>query len=533
MQLSRLAYRIGLSPWTPGAGLGVLATLVVLSDGTRSSATIAILAVAAFCWVGWLQRDLRSIVQRLAPRGDRDEPSPARLVDAHVARLEHQLGGLRHRTLALHPISGLPLREALIGQIERDAGGILGVVALKDVDRLSAFDPALADRVVAVCSSRMRAMLPGSRFLAQINRGHIGIWFGTAVARDDAWAELDAVAYALGAAVEDGATPVIPQVAFRLSHFDAGAGIAPGAFVARALACLALPDDEAPDISRPAADPGTVARESFALEQDLRQAIDRRELYMLYQPLVDATRGCVWGAEALLRWDHPVRGTISPSMFVPILEAIGLADEIGVWALNAAVREARRWDAIGMPQMRVAVNVSGLQLQGDDLPRVVERTLRHHGVRADRLGIELTESVATSDAAHCRQVFAALRGLGVELAVDDFGTGYSGFSSLRALAFDKIKIDREFVSNVDSRRDSQAICQSILALGRGLGIRVLAEGVERREELDWLRRHGCEHFQGFYFGAPMPGTAFTAFAQDGDRLAGLLAPDAELAGLGL
>lgn len=493
-----------------------------LSHRAWSLPALAGLAIGAGIWIVWLQRQINAIVRRLAAHRTAPEASPRRLVEACVAHLEQQLGQVGHRMRASHPISGLPVREALIGQIERDGEGVLGVVALKDVDRLSAFDPALADRLVAVCSGRMRAMMPTSRFLAQINRGHIGIWFGATTGTDEAWAELDAVAYALGAGVEDGAAQIVPQIAFRLARFEAAAGATPAAFVARALACLALPDGEPLDIARPVADPGAVARESFALEQDLRQAIDRRELYVLYQPLIDAGCGCVWGAEALLRWDHPVRGKISPSKFVPVLEAIGLADEIGVWTLNVAVREAGRWDSVGMPEMRVAVNVSGLQLHGDDLPRIVERTLGHHGVSAQRLCIELTESVATSNAAHCRATFAALRQLGVELAVDDFGTGYSGFSSLRALAFDKIKIDREFVTNVDSRRDSQAICQSVIALGRGLGIRVLAEGVERREELDWLRQHGCRHFQGFYFGPPMTGEALTAFARDQDRLAALL-----------
>ena len=115
--------------------------------------------------------------------------------------------------------------------------------------------------------------------------------------------------------------------------------------------------------------------------------------------------------------------------------------------------------------------------------------------------------------------------MGVRIAIDDFGTGYSSFSTLRTLSFDKIKIDREFITNVDSRRDSQAICQSIVALGRGLGIRVLAEGVERREEYEWLRRHGCTHFQGYYFAPPLDGAAFVAFVRDGEGLATLLAVD--------
>lgn len=524
MQTRRIAIRIANSRSAPLLVLALMALGAVLAPPFVSKLVIVALALTAIGWIARLNAVLHGIRRRVAGPQTAADESPARTVDAEFSKIEHQLESLRHRMLDAHPVSGLPVREALVQQIGRERQGYLGVIALKDVDRLCAFDPALADRVVAACSQRLRSMLPATRFLAQIGRGHIGVWFGKGMSDAEAWAELDAVAYALGAEVADGETQIIPQISFRLSAFDASAGMTPAAFVARALACLALPPGEVSAVIATDEDEEHSARDRFTLEQDLRQAIDRRELHLLYQPLVDASRGCVDGAEALIRWEHPARGVVAPSAFVPLLERIGLADEIGIWALNTAIREAQRWDAIGIAAMRVAVNVSGLQLQGDDLPRVIQRTLQHHGVSAARLEIELTESVATSDAAHCREIFEALRALGVKLAVDDFGTGYSGFSSLRTLAFDKIKIDREFVTDVDSRGDSQAICQSIIALGRGLGIRVLAEGVERHEEYAWLRQHGCHHFQGYYFGRPMQGAELTAFARDRDAIARLLAP---------
>jgi Amt family ammonium transporter len=207
------------------------------------------------------------------------------------------------------------------------------------------------------------------------------------------------------------------------------------------------------------------------------------------------------------------------------MEAGGMAHPVGMWILNVACREARRWQAEGLAGLRVAVNVSGHQLQRDDLPALVERALARHSLGPDALEMELTESVAMGDGDHAARLFQQLRAMGVRIAIDDFGTGYSSFSTLRTLAFDKIKIDREFVTNVDARRDSQAICQSIIALGRGLGIRVLAEGVECRAEYEWLRRHGCTHFQGYYFAPPLDGAAFVAFARDGEGLARLLAID--------
>lgn len=425
-----------------------------------------------------------------------------------------------HRTSSAHPVSGLPLREALLARMGADRSGMLGAIAFADFERLTAFDPALGERVFTAATARLIAMLPGDRFPAQVDRGRVALWFPGA-APEQARAELDAIGYALGQSIAVDATEVVPEVTLRLARFDAADGLEPRTFLARTLASFTLPDSAAAVASAPG-DYARLARERYALEQDLRQAIARRELRLVFQPLIDAAQGRIAGAEALIRWDHPERGSVPPSRFIPIAEAMGLASEIGLWALNCALREAREWAVQGLGGLRVAVNVSGLQLERDDLPTLVQRTLQRHELPATALEIELTESIATSDAEHCRHIIERLRAMGVRLAVDDFGTGYSGFSSLRHLAFDKLKIDREFVTSVDTRRDSQAICQSMIALGRGLGIRVLAEGLERREEYEWLRRHGCQHFQGYYFAAPLAPEAFVAFARDTGGLAAAL-----------
>jgi EAL domain-containing protein (putative c-di-GMP-specific phosphodiesterase class I) len=432
-------------------------------------------------------------------------------------------GEVAHRLNPFHPVSGLPLREPLLARMEADGEGTLGAIAFADFDRLTAFDPALGERVFAVAIERLRRMLPAERLIAQVDRGQVCLWY-PAGAPEAVRAELDAIVYALSDAIEDGDTRLTPEIRLRLGRYVAADGLPPAAFVARTLAAFALPDGADASAQAPV-DAACLARDRYALEQDLREAIARQELRLQFQPLIDAGQGCVSGAEALIRWNHPERGAVPPSLFIPVVEAMGMANEIGLWALNAALREARGWYAAGLGQLRVAVNVSALQLERDDLAVLVQRTLQRHELPAGALEIELTESVATSDATHCRRIFQALRALGVALAVDDFGTGYSGFSSLRQLAFDKIKIDREFVTDVDTRRDSQAICQSIIALGRGLGIRVLAEGVERPGEYQWLRRHGCQHFQGYYFAPPLAPPAFAAFVRDTATLAARLRVD--------
>jgi Amt family ammonium transporter len=430
-----------------------------------------------------------------------------------VARVETALAAGAERAQQRHPLSGLPTREPLLARMAADGTGVLGGIAFADYDRLCAFDPALGQRVLLALIERVVRMVSDDRLVAHVDRGHLAIWFGPEVEPAAATAALRAIGYALGDAVRDGAREIVPEVTVREARHDGGS--AAGALF-RVLSAFALPEGAQARVA--AIDPVTVARERYALEQDLRQAVARGELVLDYQPLVDAEAGRVVGAEALLRWHHPAHGLVSPTRFVPIMEEAGLADEVGLWALNAAVREARGWQASGLGPLAVAVNVSGRQLEDAALPVLVARTLERHGLAGDLLELELTESVAMGDGVRAAELFARVREGGVRIAIDDFGTGYSSFATLRTLPFDKLKIDRSFVTHVDARRDSQAICRSILALGQGLGIRVLAEGVERAEELAWLRRNGCRHFQGYLFAPPLPPAEFAAFVRDTDVL---------------
>ena len=502
------------------AAVGVTIAVALPPTPNVAVGIFACTALLLLLWNWALQRVVVRALEQLRVA----TASEATTLEDGIAELGGRLAAVDYRLSPAHPISGLPMREALLAQMSADQGGILGAIAFEDFERLTAFDPALGERIFAASVDRLRKMIPPTRFLAQVDRGHVGIWFGEQLAEAEARAELDAISYALSEAIVDRDREIIPQIHLRLAVFDQAEGLNPGAFLARTLASFSLARGvEASSESK--IDHVEIARDRYGLEQDLRQAIARREMRLEYQPLVDAVRGRVVGAEALLRWTNADRGAVSPMRFVPVMEAMGLASEIGSWVLNTAVRGIADWQAQGLRELRMAVNVSGLQLERDDLPILVERTLKRHRVPPAALEIELTESVATNDADHCRLIFQQLRAMGVKLAVDDFGTGYSGFSSLRALAFDKIKIDREFVTDVDTRHDSQAICQSIFALGRGLGIQVLAEGVERHAEYAWLRRHGCQHFQGYYFSRPLDAARFAGFARDTRSLAALLSLD--------
>ena len=478
------------------------------------------LALALFRQSRWLRVPVARAEELL---GEGGQGPLARRAAAALTAFAEQPSLPEHRLLHIHAVSGLPTREPLIARMTADGAGTLALLALRDYDRLCAFDPSLAERLLLAIVDRLGAMLPPTRLLAQTDRTHLAIWIGPDVEAPQAETEVAALAYALGDRWTDGEREILPEIAVRTGRFDPSA-TSPQALLSHTFSSFSVPliGDQRQEIA--SIDPGVQARERYQVEQDLRRAVDRDELRMQFQPLIDAALGRVCGAEALIRWQHPERGQIPPARFVPIMEATDLSHEIGLWALNHAAREARHWRDGGLAEVRVAVNVSGRQLDADDLPVLIGRTLARHGLGGDALEIELTESVALAEGDRAPRLFEALRANGIRIAIDDFGTGYSSFASLRAVGFDKIKIDRAFVTDVEQRRDSQAICASVLALGRGLGIKVLAEGVETAAEYAWLRTHGCELFQGYYFARPLDSAAFLDFARDTAALGRLLQP---------
>jgi EAL domain-containing protein (putative c-di-GMP-specific phosphodiesterase class I) len=214
------------------------------------------------------------------------------------------------------------------------------------------------------------------------------------------------------------------------------------------------------------------------------------------------------GAEALLRWTNPHLGAVSPAVFIPIAERIGLMDQIGPWTLTKACEELRAWDDAGLPPLRLAVNLSAQQFSDHRLVRTIADTIGRLSLPPDRLEVEMTETTAMQDHAVTHRVFGELRELGVTVAIDDFGTGYAAISHLRNLTFDTMKIDREFVRDVDSSASGRSICKALTELAHDLGIAVIAEGVEREEEVITLQRYGCRIFQGYHFGRPMPSAEF-------------------------
>ncbi|MCW4462346.1 EAL domain-containing protein [Sphingomonas sp. BT-65] len=241
-------------------------------------------------------------------------------------------------------------------------------------------------------------------------------------------------------------------------------------------------------------------RERRELANDLRLAIEGNQLDVHYQLQASVSTGDITGYEALVRWNHPQRGTIGPSVFVPIAEENGLILQLGEWVLRRACTDAMQWPH----KSRVAVNVSPVQLAHADLPQLFHRVMLETGLPPRRLEIELTESAIMADRARALHVLRQIKALGVGVALDDFGTGYSSLETLRAFPFDKIKLDQFFVAEIESSPQAIAIIRAVLALGKSLSIPILAEGIETDDQLDALRREGCDEVQGFLLGRPVP-----------------------------
>ena len=254
-------------------------------------------------------------------------------------------------------------------------------------------------------------------------------------------------------------------------------------------------------------------REQIELQRDLRLAIARNELTLHYQPKVSAGRKVITGVEALVRWQHPDRGMLSPALFIPVAERFGLISALGHWVIEEACRQISAWHTQGL-RLRVAVNLSVHQLRQDDLAGRVEAIIHRFGIDPTQLTFEITESVAMDDATGTLKAFEALTAIGVSLSIDDFGTGYSSLSYLRQLQVGELKIDRSFVQDLESSADARAIVEAVIRLAHALGLKVVAEGVETAAQQKVLGQLKCDDLQGFLFAKPMPAREVAAWAQD-------------------
>jgi diguanylate cyclase (GGDEF)-like protein/PAS domain S-box-containing protein len=262
------------------------------------------------------------------------------------------------------------------------------------------------------------------------------------------------------------------------------------------------------------------------LETDLRRAVQRHEFRVYYQPIVLLSQGSIAGFEALVRWQHPSGRLIMPGEFIPLAEEIGLISDIDRWVLNEVCRQLRIWETQfrRRPPLTVAVNLSGVEFQKPEIMTEIDRALRTHGIWGRNLKIEITESVIMEHARYAADMLAHLRALDIRLSIDDFGTGYSSLSYLRRFEIDLLKIDKSFVARMDTDQDSEEIVRTIITLAKNLGKEVVAEGVERRRQVDQLIALGCMFGQGYFFSRPVDASAAAALLADEARGLKILRP---------
>jgi EAL domain-containing protein (putative c-di-GMP-specific phosphodiesterase class I)/ActR/RegA family two-component response regulator len=248
--------------------------------------------------------------------------------------------------------------------------------------------------------------------------------------------------------------------------------------------------------------------ERTMIEAELRHALPRNELSLHYQPKVDLRSGAVVGMEALLRWHHPAMGVVSPARFIGVAEETGMIVAIGRWVLRTACAQNQAWQAAGLTPLRVAVNLSARQFRDPALAGEILSALSDSGLDAQYLELELTESLMMHNVGEAVAVVAQLKRLGIALSIDDFGTGYSSLAYLKQFPVDYLKIDQSFTREMLAEPKVAAIVRSVLALGHSLGFKVIAEGVETEAQLAYLRRHGCDEMQGYFFSRPLPPNDF-------------------------
>ena len=261
------------------------------------------------------------------------------------------------------------------------------------------------------------------------------------------------------------------------------------------------------------------AHDLLSMESSLRRALDRREFLVYYQPKVSVATGAIVGVEALLRWQHPERGLVSPGEFMPVLEETGLIVPVGEWVIEAVCEQIGKWRGAGVDPKSVAINLSARQFGDKDLGVTIQRILEQRGIAASEIEFEITESSLMANTEESTRALEFLANLGVGLSIDDFGTGYSSLGYLKRFPLDALKIDRSFVRDITTSTDDATITRAVISMAHSLGLKVIAEGVETYEQIMFLAEHGCDEFQGYFFSRPLPAEECGLWLREGRVLA--------------
>ncbi|MCQ4630615.1 EAL domain-containing protein [Shinella sp. CPCC 100929] len=504
--LGALTFRQAVKPLVKNAGLlpvglfvltvvslhftGMAAITVTPAAAAESSAASSALAAFAVVGVGMLVAGSGAI---------------SYLIDEQTSQETLK----RLRQLALHDtLTGLPNRPSALDHLDSELAaatrtGLKVAVIGIDLDRFKEINDVhghkAGDDVLATIGRRLAALLEEGEFIARIGGDEF-----MAVKRFEERSQLEVFLARLDAALTAplriGSTDLASAASIGVAIYPDDAADREGLICHADVAMYQSKTDLTHRISFYEAEMERAILERYALVQDLGRALDLGQFALHYQVQKCVATGETVGYEALLRWRHPREGYISPAVFIPIAEETGHIIAIGEWVLRTACAEATTWE---LPH-RIAVNLSPVQFINADIPGLLQNVLMETGLPPERLDLEITESTFIADKAKALHVLRQIKALGVSLSIDDFGVGYSSFDTLRSFPFDKIKIDGCFTRDAEHSSEARAIVRSVLALGRSLGIPVLAEGVETGEQLAFLRIEGCVEAQGYHLGRPAP-----------------------------
>ena len=442
-------------------------------------------------------------------------------VDARTEGLETANKQLRH--LATHDaLTGLPNRVLMDDRLSQsivlaDRQGQSFAVLLLDLDRFKLVNDSLGhragDELLKEVAQRLRSVVRDVDTVARMGGDEFVLIVTPSPERDAAQQVANRIIDAMRPSVRIAGIEIQTSPSIGIAFYP-GDAVTIETLLAHADAAMYFAKQRGRNNFQ-CYMPGmnTASQEKVRLESDLRVALEKKQFTLHYQPKVNTETGVMHGAEALLRWQHPVRGLIPPADFIPIAEESGLIGDIGAWVMREACRQARAWQVAGLPPLRVAVNLSPSQFRQGNIVKMIGDALDLAGLEPRFLEVELTESTVMSDPEDSIAILEKLSMMGVLVSVDDFGTGYSSMSYLRRFPIDKLKIDRGFISEIISRTEDASIVRAIISLAHSLKLKVVAEGVESTEQLEFLKTLGCDQYQGYHYSAALPVSEFEALVR--------------------
>ena len=413
-------------------------------------------------------------------------------------------------------LTDLPNRAQFRERLEQTAiwckrSGELVALFYLDLDRFKAVNDTLGhqagDQLLKGAAERIAASVREGDVVARLGGDEFAIIAGNLRRGEDAALVAEKIIHALRQpmAVDDHELHVSASIG--ISLFPSDATDLDDLIKKADIALYAAKEQGRNNCRFYAQDINMLTLERLKLENDLRKAVERGELLLEYQPRLELASGAIVGAEALVRWEHPVLGRIPPGRFIPVAEETGSIVAIGEWVLREACRQTAAWDRAGLPPLTISVNLSAVQFARQGLPAVIRETAAAAGLAPGRLELEVTESALMRNPAEAVRVLTELKQFGVLVSIDDFGTGYSSLAQLRQLPVDVLKIDRSFVQHIVEDAEDRAIAETVVSLARAIEVAVVAEGVETAEQDQALRSMGCDFVQGYHYARPMPAAA--------------------------